>query len=100
MSQKTESSGLSMRFAQLSCIPPNPWISLSREGLSLHPFSARGALTLGVSGIVKLESHLKVFGDVGQFVRPIRTAGRICIVQADIIKVDALRDITVDSKLE
>ena len=100
MSRKTENAGLSMPVAQLSRIPPNPWISLLREGLSLHPFSVRGASTLDAASIVELDPYLKVFGDIGQFVRPIRTAGGICIIQSDVIKVDALHDVTVDSKLE
>ena len=51
-----------------------------------------------VSSIVNLESHLKVFSDIGQLVRPIRATGRVCVIQPDVVKVDTLRDTTVDSE--
>jgi hypothetical protein len=48
--------------------------------------------------IVNLQSYLEVCSDIGQFVRPIRTASRIGIIQPDVVDVEAVRDIIVDPR--
>lgn len=61
--------------------------------------SLQAEIELCVSSIVNLESYLKIFSDIGQFVRPIRATGRVCVVQPDVVNVDTLRDIAVDSEV-
>ena len=55
-------------------------------------------LSLAFPSIVNPQPYLEVCGDIGQFVRPIRTTGRICIIQPDVVDVYTLRDTTFNSK--
>lgn len=59
-------------------------------------FLYKRSLNLVNPSILNLESYLEVFCDIGQFVRPIRTTGRVCIIQPDVIHVDTLRDVILD----
>ena len=67
---------------------------------AMTSFLYKRSLNFVHSSIVILESHLEVFCDVGQFVRPIRTTGRVCIIQPDVIDVETLRDIIFDPETE